>query len=204
MDASMNGSPTGGHNRQEPTSSIPVSQIFVQLNQLYAKLQGFYPEWSQQNSFWSIIEGLSDAQLCQLHVNWTGWIEHSQTPLHRAVLTGYVTRSKAHLCPHAGPFENSDTVEQREGMNEIDQGLNHNLEVWQSSESLACDGLGGGIHAISFPGVGNGEQAGNPRPLGFGENHELITRDQDDPVPPASLPLTSMQVDATRDNSTIR
>jgi hypothetical protein len=71
MHPPMGGWPPGGHNLQGTASPVPASQLFSQLNQLYTELQIFYPEWCQQNSFWSLIEGRSDAQLFEHSINWT-------------------------------------------------------------------------------------------------------------------------------------
>jgi hypothetical protein len=202
MNPSMNGWPTDVYDQQGSTSSLPVSQVFIQLKELHAKLQGFDPEWSEQNPFWSRVDGLSDVQLRELHVTWTQYVEYCKVLLYVPVPTRYASR-QSRIFALTRPVENSDAIGERPGSN-TDQGLNNNPVVQQSSESLACDGLDSGIHPISFPGMDNGGQAGTPRPLGSREDHELITRDQDVPTPPASLPLTSTQVEATGDNSTIR
>jgi hypothetical protein len=64
---------------QSSTSSQSAFQIFVQLNELYNKLQCYYPDWSRENPFLSLVSGRSDPELRETAVIWNQWIDHSQT-----------------------------------------------------------------------------------------------------------------------------
>ena len=88
MDPSMNSQSAGVHNLQESSFSLPASQILSQMNQLYVMLQERSPEWCQQNSFRSLVEGRSDAQLRELHVHWVQWIEYGRAQVPAAVSMG--------------------------------------------------------------------------------------------------------------------
>lgn len=87
------GWPTGASNQQGSTSSPSVSQIIFQLNQLYGILQTFYPQWSQENPFWPAVNGRDDAQLCELHVTWTQWVEYVQAQTCADALMRWVSLS---------------------------------------------------------------------------------------------------------------
>jgi len=71
-------------DRQGSAATLSASQIFIELNQLYAVLQIYYPSWCQENPLCSLVEGLSDTDLCGLVVNWKKWIEDFQTQLSTA------------------------------------------------------------------------------------------------------------------------
>lgn len=84
MHPPTNSQSTGVHNPEESTPSLSASQILPQLNQMYVMLQAMYPGWSQ-HSFRSLVDGRSDAQLGELHVNWAQYLEYGQAQLCAAV-----------------------------------------------------------------------------------------------------------------------
>jgi len=88
MDPSMNNWPASAHNQQGPSSSLYPSQIISQLNQQYALLQMCYPDWCRENSFMSLVQGRSDADLTELSVTWTQYVEFYQAPLRRGFPVG--------------------------------------------------------------------------------------------------------------------
>jgi len=88
MDPSVNSWSMGAHSQQEPTVSLPLTQLFFQLNQLYDILRGFNPDWSQQNPFQSFVTGRSDTQLYELYATWNQWINDIQVELCAAVPMG--------------------------------------------------------------------------------------------------------------------
>ena len=61
---------TGLPAQQGSASSLLGSQIRIQLSQLYVVLQGYYPAWCQENTFFSLTNGRTDAELCELAVIW--------------------------------------------------------------------------------------------------------------------------------------
>ena len=85
MDPSVDNWPTGANRQQGPTSSLSARQIYAQLDQLYATLRGFIPEWCQENPFLSVVGGLSELQLSEVCGTWTQWIEYYQAQLPAAV-----------------------------------------------------------------------------------------------------------------------
>ena len=85
MDPSMNAGQSGVHNQKGSTSSLPASQIYSQLIQLYAMLPRFLPDWCRENPFRTLVEGRSDAELCELYITWTQCIECFQTQQRAAV-----------------------------------------------------------------------------------------------------------------------
>ena len=103
------------------------------------------------------------------------------------------------------PIENSPAIGQQSHMDGTDQGLDVNPNAQQFPESFTCDGLEGGIDALSFPGVHIREQAETPQQGSRGDQGIMGTG-QGTPVPiiPGSLPLTTTQVDAIGANSPIR
>ena len=74
QDPTNDGMP-GVHN---PLYSAPITS---QLSHLYVMLQEFYPDWCRDNPFWSLVQGHSHPQLCELHVTWTQWVEYAQAQL---------------------------------------------------------------------------------------------------------------------------
>ena len=77
----MNDWSMGLPGQQGWASSLSASQIFVQLIQLYAVVQIYYPSWCQENPFLSFVKGRSDNELCDLVVIWNQWIGDFQTQL---------------------------------------------------------------------------------------------------------------------------
>ena len=80
----------GVHNQQGSDPSLYITSL---LGQLYAMLQGFYPEWCQANPFTALVQGKTYHQLCELHLTWTEWIEYYQAQVRPPVPVVYVPLS---------------------------------------------------------------------------------------------------------------
>ena len=85
MDPPVNNWTPGAHSQQGSDPYLFPAQIIAQLNQLYAMLQGFYPEWCRNNPFWPLVQGRSSHQLYELHVTWTQSIKDCQAQLRAPV-----------------------------------------------------------------------------------------------------------------------
>jgi len=70
----MNNWSMGLPDQQGSASSLSGSQVLIQLVQLYAVLQSYYPSWCQENPFLSLVKGRSDTDLRDLAVIWNQWI----------------------------------------------------------------------------------------------------------------------------------
>ena len=83
----MSNWPTGLPAHQGSASSLLGSQIRIQLSQLYVVLQSYDPAWCQANSFFSLTNGRTDAELCDLAVTWQQFIDNFQPQRYEAAPT---------------------------------------------------------------------------------------------------------------------
>jgi len=80
----MDNSSTSLPNQLGSASSLPDSQIFNQLYQLYNVLQSYYPDWCRENPILSIVRKCSDAELGDLAVSWEQFIDGHEAQLRAA------------------------------------------------------------------------------------------------------------------------
>jgi len=72
------------HPPQGSASSLPDPGILTRLSQLYVVLQSYDHAWCQANPFSSLVNERSEAELCELAVIWTQWIDNLQSQLRKA------------------------------------------------------------------------------------------------------------------------
>ena len=70
----------GPPNQPGSASSLSASPLFELLNQLYAMLQIYYPDWCREKPFYSLVNNRTDAELAGLAGTWKQCIDNYCMP----------------------------------------------------------------------------------------------------------------------------